>query len=583
MADQYGLGNQATGNVRQQSDREMAIVEQTIKEFQALQTWRNTTASHWEEVAELIDPPSRNTFFFNSYNWPGQKKTDRQVDATGMMALERFSAICDSLLTPRNMIWHQLAANNDYVMKDRKTRLWFEDTTNKLFKYRYAPNANFSAQNNNNFRSLGAYGTLGMFIDEFDGPERGIRYKSMPLGELFIKENHQGLVDGFIRWFRLTARQAYQKWPKTFPETLRPALEADSQYTYNFLHHVCPNKDYEPGRLDNRGKRFVSWYVSVEGKSLLQEGGYRKFPAAISRYFQTPGETYGRSPAMMVLPALKTLNAEKKVFLKQGHRAADPVLLTADDGLVDPSLEPGALNKGGMSADGKPLIGILPSGNIQINKEMMDEERSLINDAFLVTLFQILTETPQMTATEVIERTNEKGILLAPTMGRQQSEYLGPMIERELDLLASQGLLLPMPPRLREAKGEYQVIYTSPLSRAAKAQEAAGFMRTLETVKELVQITGDPSLLDRFDFDQAVPAIAAIQAVPESWMSDDVAVSKKRRNRAQAQAEQQRIQSLPNQAAMLKAQAVAAKAGMGGQPGQQQPQAPGQMPGNPMQ
>ena len=43
---------------------------------------------------------------------------------------------------------------------------------------------------------------------------------------------------------------------------------------------------------------------------------------------------------------------------------------------------------------------------------------------------------PQMTATEVIERTNEKGILLAPTIGRQQSEYLGPMIERELDRIA---------------------------------------------------------------------------------------------------------------------------------------------------
>src|SRR4029077_1707786 len=105
---------------------------------------------------------------------------------------------------------------------------------------------------------------------------------------------------------------------------------------------------------------------------------------------------------------------------------------------------------------------------------MMAEERTLIGDAFLVTLFQILTETPQMTATEVIERTNEKGILLAPTVGRQQSEYLGPMIERELDVLGAQGLLPPMPPRLKEAKGEYQVVYTSPFSRAMRAQEAAG-------------------------------------------------------------------------------------------------------------
>ena len=137
---------------------------------------------------------------------------------------------------------------------------------------------------------------------------------------------------------------------------------------------------------------------------------------------------------------------------------------------------------------------------------MMEHEAALINDAFLVTLFQILTETPQMTATEVIERTNEKGILLAPTIGRQQSEYLGPLIDRELDVLAAQNLLPPMPPRLREAQGEYEVRYDSPLARAQRAQEAAGFIRTVETVKELVNITQDTSLLDPFDFLTAIPA-----------------------------------------------------------------------------
>jgi hypothetical protein len=89
--------------------------------------------------------------------------------------------------------------------------------------------------------------------------------------------------------------------------------------------------------------------------------------------------------------------------------------------------------------DGKPLVNTLPTGELQITKEMMDEEAPLINDAFLVSLFQILTETPQMTATEVIERTNEKGILIAPSMGRQGSEYLGVMIPRELDLDAADG------------------------------------------------------------------------------------------------------------------------------------------------
>src|SRR5262252_4359751 len=169
------------------TEREREIVAAILHEFSQLTTWRNNFALQWEETSQLILPTSRNTFFYQNFNWPGAKKTDRQIDSTGALALNRFAAICDSLLTPRNQIWHALTANNDYVMKDRTTRLWFEQVTKILFKYRYAPIANFSSQNYNNFQSLGAFGNATMFIDAFDGRQhgnaRGMRYKAVPLGE----------------------------------------------------------------------------------------------------------------------------------------------------------------------------------------------------------------------------------------------------------------------------------------------------------------------------------------------------------------------------------------------------------------
>lgn len=561
------------------SDHDQEIVDGIMATFSQLQTYRNTFATQWEEVAELVLPTSRNTFMYGNYNWPGQKKTDRQVDATAMMALHRFGAICDSLLTPRNQTWHSLTSDDEDLVKDRPTRLWYEQATKALFKHRYAPIANFSAQNQNNYQSLGAFGTGCMFVDQaVDAAGNKIpalRYKAVPLGELFLMENHQGLIDGFIRWFRLTPRQAYKQFGEKLPAGILAARDNKSEQPYDFLHYVCPRTDYDGERMDAKGKPFVSYYVSIEGRCLLEEGGYSTFPIAASRYDQTPGETYGRSPAMMVLPAIKTLNAEKRTFLKQGHRAADPVLLTADDGLIDGvDLTPGSMNKGGVSSDGKPLVHVLPTGQIQVNKEMMDEERSLINDAFLVSLFQILTETPTMTATEVVERVNEKGILLAPTVGRQQNEYLGPMIERELDLLASFGALPPMPPLLRQKRGDYKVEYTSPLAKAAKAQEVAGAMRTLESVLTIVNATQDPSPLDAFDFDVIVPEMARIQSVPESWMASPAQIAQKRDQRAKAAQQQAQIQAMPAQAAMMKAQAASQPPGAAGQ--QQAPQQPPQ-------
>ena len=201
---------------RTPSQREQEMVRSYLQLFSQLTVWRNNHASQWEETAELIDPNSRNTFFYGNYNWPGQKKTQQQIDATGMMANHRFGAICDSMLTPRNMQWHELQANDPYVMKDRATRLWFEQVTKILFKLRYDPLANFTGQNQQLYRSLGAYGNGFMFIDKIDGRlygrTRGFRYKALPLGQCFIIENHQGIVVGIVRWFRMTAQQAVEKF-----------------------------------------------------------------------------------------------------------------------------------------------------------------------------------------------------------------------------------------------------------------------------------------------------------------------------------------------------------------------------------
>lgn len=539
---------------------EEEIVHESLKEFESLQRDRSIFNQHWEEVAELVLPTYRNTFTYGSYNTQGEKKTERQVDSTAALALTRFAAILDSLLTPRNMFWHGLAADNEELAKIRDVKLWFEAVTKILFKQRYKPTANFSSQNLMTYTSLGAFGNGALWIDRLQAHEggRGLRYKAIPLGEIYFRENFQGKIDGFCRFFRLNKEQAIQQFGKdNLPQAIAESNDANAQF--EFLHRVCPRLGFDPERLDAKGMPWASYYIAIAGKKLMQEGGYTTFPVSVSRYDQAPDEVYARGPAMTILPTIKTLNAEKRDFLTQGHRAVSPVLLTTDDGIVDFSMRPGALNKGGFSADGKPLVGTLPIGNIQVSKEMMDDERIVIQDAFLVNLFQILQENPSMTATQVIEIVNQKGILLAPTVGRQQSEYLGPTIDRELDVLSAAGMLPPMPPVLAEAAGEYNVVYTSPMSRAMRAQEVAGFGRTMEIVTGIVNVTQDPSPLDNFDMDVATRETAEIQAVPETWMASPDAVVAKREQRQKMIDQQQEIQAAPAAAAMMKAKAASEK------------------------
>ena len=532
------------------------LVGDKIRKFEYLRGDRLVFESHWNEIADRMLPAQSRSFFTNKQFSKGAKRTELIFDSTAASALSRFAAILDSLLTPRNQTWHRLLPSNPYLAKDRNVKLYFEEANRLLFKHRYAPRANFSSQNQQNYLSLGGFGTGCMFIDSLYG-DAGIRYRAVHLGEIYFTENHQGMVDSAYRIFRMTAHQAVKMFgADKLPAPIVSAMEKNQEQEFEFLHCVAPNDAYEHGRLDYRGKLFKSEYISILERHLIAEAGYNTFPYAISRYEQSIGEVYGRSPAMTALPAVKTLNEQKKTMLKQGHRALDPVLITHDDGIIDGfSLRPGAINAGGVTADGRPLVHALPVGNIAAGKEMMDDERAVINDVFLVTLFQILTETPQMTATEVMERAREKGVLLAPTIGRQQSEYLGPMIDREIDLLAQQGILPPMPDILKEAKGEYRLEYDSPLSRSQRAEEASGLMRTIETVLQVVNITQNQEPLDHFNWDVIVPEVSEIQAVPARWMRAGEEVAAIRQGRAQQQQQQTAIQAAPGVAAIANADA----------------------------
>ncbi len=526
-----------------------------LREFEQLAGSRGTWESHWKEIAERVLPSQSDAFTSGGFVTPGAKKTSQIVDATAQLALNRFGAILDSLLTPRNQTWHRVMASNPYLNKDRSVRLWFEEVNRLLFKHRYAPQSNFASQNQQNYKSLGAFGTGCVYADELHGAP-GLRYRAIHLGEIFFVENHQGLVNRAYRKFKLTARQAVTQFGSDkLPEQIVSALVNHPERTFDFVHCVKPREDnYDNSRADYMGMPFASYYLSMEGKKVVNEGGYTTFPYAISRYEQAPGEVYGRSPAMDVLPAIKSLNEQKKTMLKQGHRALDPVLLVHDDGVLDGfSMKNGAINTGGVSADGKLLVHALPTGNIAAGKEMMEEERNLINDAFLVTLFQILVDTPQMTATEVMERTREKGILLAPTIGRQQSEYLGPLIDREIDLLSRQGLLPPMPGLLREAKGDYRLEYDSPLSRAQRAEEASGLMRTVESALAIVNVTQDPAPLDHFDWDVIIPEVSSIHGVPSKWMRSFEQIQAMREGRAKQAEVQQAVEAAPGAAAIMNA------------------------------
>jgi hypothetical protein len=535
-------------------------VADIIREHEQMVSDRGVWEEHWREIAERVLP--RQDWFQASNKTPGEKRTEKVFDATAGLALERFAAAMESMLTPRTMRWHKLKVRNPAISDNKAIQAYLDEVTNILFQVRYNPKANFASQVHENYMSLGAFGTGAIFIDDVIGT--GIRYRSIHLSEVYFCENYAGIIDKVHRKFEMTARQAAQRWGvERLPEKVRAALEKQPETKFEFIHCVKPNEDMMPGRRDYRGMPYVSYYISTDGKSIISEGGFRTMPYAVSRYVTAPKEIYGRSPAMTVLPEIKMINEMSKTVIRAAHKIVDPPLLLQEDGVLQAfNARPGALNFGGVNERGEQMVQPLQTGaRVDIGMDMMEQRRKVINDAFLITLFQILVESPNMTATEAMLRAQEKGALLAPTMGRQQSEMLGPMIERELDILANAGVLPPMPDELAQMGGDVEIEYVSPLNRAQRAEEGVAILRTLESVTPLAQI--DPSVMMIFNPEMIARELSEINGVPAKVLRSREEIEQMKMEQAQMAEAQQLLQAAPVVANSAKA--LAETAAMAGQ------------------
>jgi hypothetical protein len=511
----------------------------------------------WQEIAERVMPDAA---IFTTKPAAGSKRTSKMFDATAALALPRYAAAMESMLTPRTSRWHGIRQRNDQLNEIPEVQEYNDQRTDLLFSVRYSPIANFASQAHECYLSNGAYGTASLFIDDMLG--QGIRYRAIHLAEMYFAENFAGIIDIAHRKFKYSARQAKQAFGDKLPGSIMRAAEKDPLQEFTFLHCVRPNELHNPRGYGQNSKKFESYYICVDEPAVVREGfGYRTFPYAISRNLTMPGEVYARGVASLVLPDIKQLNEFEKTILRQGHLAVDPPILLQEDGALSGfNMQPGALVWGGVNADGEPMAKPFQTGaNLAVGFDMLEAKRKVINDAFLVTLFQILVDAPQMTATEAMLRAQEKGQLLAPTMGRQQSEFLGPLIARELEILEAAGVMPPPPPVLQKYGDLYDVEYVSPLNRAQMAEEGIAISRTLEMAASMAQF--DPSITRMVKGQDALREVAKINGMKAKFLKTADEMAEEDQQAQEMQMAQNALAAAPAAAASAKdfaqAQAIA--------------------------
>lgn len=449
-----------------------ANVDVLKRRYDRLKADRGNWEAHWEEIAEYILPANVG---FVGARAVGEKRMQKVFDSTGIHSLELLSAGLHGMATNPASKWFSLRMTEEDLNEVESVKEYLSAVEKRMWAAIYAPGTNFTTALHEVYLGLGGFGTAIMFVGQRENGS--LHFQSRMLSECVLAENAEGEVDTIYRCFEYTVRQLKQMEREGWKLSDRIAsLYANEKFDdpVKVIHAVYPRKDRDYSR-ENSGAdnmAYASCYFEHDTGHLLNESGFPEFPYLCPRWSKVPGEIYGRSPGMTALPDVKMLQAMTLTIIKAAQKIADPPLFIPDDGVIGPvRTVPGGLN---FYRGNREIFPLPTSQGLPLEFEMMEGLRNRIRSTFYTDILQIVTDQ-DMTATEVMQRTQERMRLLGPMVGRLESELLGPLVTRVFGILHRLGRL-PQPPEEIQDQ-EFTVEYVSPIATAQKQTEAHGMVQ----------------------------------------------------------------------------------------------------------
>lgn len=467
-------------------------VKKLIRQFDTAKTERANFTNHWQEIAEVISPAA--AVFSDCTPTQGSKTNRRIYDTTGTHANELLSSGFFSLMTSPTVPWFTLLTSDRQLNEMRDVQMWLSDVSRIMAHEIQRPQTGFTTAMHEFYLEYGAYGNGTMFITE-KADMSSLLFMALPLSECYYVENDEGFVDTLIRRYHRTAFQLVEHFGEAnVSEAVIKALSSQQvDQRFEILHFIMPNFMARMRGLYNIDMPYISIYLEKEKGHVLNISGFTEQPFMAARFYKMPQEIYGRGPGSSALPDLNMLQEMSKTVLRGAQKMVDPPLMMPDDGFLNPpNTAPGRVNyyRTGSNDRIEPL---LTGGRPDIGLDMIQLIQTRVREIFFVDQLQ-LNIGPQMTATEVLQRTEEKQRLMGPVIGRASTELLSPLLIRCFGLLARAGRLPEAPAVFLDNAARLKILYTSPIYKAQEQVAANNIMRMQQV---LLPFAGfDPTIMD---------------------------------------------------------------------------------------
>lgn len=366
-------------------------------------------------------------------------------DATASDASDNLAASIYTLLTPPESMWLSLIPESDLSPDaDYATRVLRANLND----------SNFYTTIHQCYMDLVVLGTACLFMAESPiGASSAFTFTSIPMSDIAI------LPNAVFHTTSMSAREVLEKYPTwTPPANLRDTIKRDPETPLKLVQSLV-------------GSEFTAW-LDVGGdieNNIVSTGTFETNPYIIFRWSLASGELYGRGPVLRALPDIKTANKVVELVLKNATIAVSGIWQADDDGVINLNninLTPGAIIPKAVGSSG--LTPLKCGADFDVSQLILKDLRERIRHALLADRLGLLSDK-EMTATEIMARNADMMRILGATYGRLLHEFIRPLCDRGLQILARRGVIEPI-----RLNGDAELKYIAPIAQMTAIENITG-------------------------------------------------------------------------------------------------------------
>ncbi len=362
-------------------------------------------------------------------------------DSTAADAADNLAACMYTLVTPPESLWVNLVGESDLSPDADIATAALRANLN---------DSNFYTTIHQCYMDLIVMGTACLFMAENPiGASSAFSFTAIPITDIAV------LNGAIFHTTTMTARAAMEKYPTwTPPANMRDAIRENPDMDLRMVQSLV-------------GTEFTAW-LDVGGdieNNVVSRGTFETNPYMIFRWSVASGEQYGRGPVMRALPDIKTANKVVELVLKNATIAVSGIWQADDDGVINLNninLTPGAIIPKAVGSSG--LTPLSSGADFDVSQIVLKDLRDRIRHTLLADRLGLLSDR-EMTATEIMARNADMMRILGATYGRLLHEFIRPMCERGLNILARRGVISPI-----SLHRDAELKYIAPIAQMAASE-----------------------------------------------------------------------------------------------------------------